>query len=288
MKLLILVILLCFSFVTQAEENPQVTKESTLVADSDLSFGEFRGDITTIWLPDGRKMRLLDTLVFVDPRGVVWDAPRGHIVDGATIPRGVWSLAGAPYSGKYRNASVIHDIACDRKDRNWKLVHRVFYEAMRASGVPESEARIKYFAVYNFGPRWGASRFEARLSEEEYKLLINDPEKRSAYIDDLLNIDAGTHINYGFRSTANFFKEDLSLATNYGLRSTANYVKNDAINDLMTIPYYLRLYVTIENSMMVLGGIVFLGVLINLINVIRRIWPYALGLLTILFVISLF
>lgn len=307
--MVISILLFCyFPLSIQAEVSPLPSKNEISVAFSDEHpFGKFHGEVSTKWLPDGRKMELLDTLVFVDARGKVWDAPKGHIIDGASIPQEAWSLVGGPYSGKYRNASVIHDAACDRKNRHWKLVHRVFYEAMRASGVPEGEARLKYSAVYNFGPRWGDDSWEARLSEEEYQLLIGDSEKRSAYIDRLLEKDVSFHLNYGLRSTARFIKDDLSTAVNYGLRSTARfikddlseaaeygarsttkYVKYDVLNDLANLPRLIRPYLTIDNIMMVLGGIVFLGILINLINVIRRIWVYSLGLLLILFVVSHF
>src|SRR5229473_500744 len=72
----------------------------------------------------------------------------------ASIPRAFWSVIGGPLEGQYRNASVFHDVACDQKSQPWKTVHRMFYNAMRWSGVYEIKAKIMYYAVYNFGPRW--------------------------------------------------------------------------------------------------------------------------------------
>ncbi|GAB2181549.1 hypothetical protein DLREEDagrD3_17720 [Denitratisoma sp. agr-D3] len=119
--------------------------------------GKFIGRVVTEWLkddPEGRKMRLLEPFAFIDPAGVRWDAPAGWVVDGASIPQVAWSLIGGPYEGKYREASVIHDVACDEKDRPWQAVHRVFYDAMLASNVDGKKAKIMYAAVYHFGPRW--------------------------------------------------------------------------------------------------------------------------------------
>lgn len=77
------------------------------------------------------------------------------MVDGASIPRAFWTVIGGPLEGLYRNASVFHDVACDEKSEPWKLVHRMFYNGMRCSDVPILKAKIMYYAVYHFGPRWG-------------------------------------------------------------------------------------------------------------------------------------
>ena len=120
----------------------------------DVSFGRFIGEVRTRWLEDGRKMELLDSMAYIDQHGGSWDAPKGSIIDGASIPQFAWSVVGGPYDHKYRNASVIHDVACDRKARRWEDVHEAFYNAMRASGVELARARVMYAAVYHFGPRW--------------------------------------------------------------------------------------------------------------------------------------
>jgi len=117
-------------------------------------FGMFVGSVQSEWLDDGRRMRLLAPFAYIDPRGLEWEAPAGSIVDGASIPQFAWSLLGGPFEGKYRNASVIHDVACDQQARPWEAVHEAFYWAMRASGVETIQARMMYAIVYHFGPRW--------------------------------------------------------------------------------------------------------------------------------------
>lgn len=119
------------------------------------TWGRYNGPPQVEFTRDGRYVRLLRDFVYTDPKGQQWKAPRGWLVDGASIPRPLWAVAGGPFAGPYRDASIIHDFYCDRKSRPWLEVHRTFYFAMRASGVSEAEAREKYLAVYKFGPRWG-------------------------------------------------------------------------------------------------------------------------------------
>ncbi|WP_249604766.1 DUF1353 domain-containing protein [Chromobacterium sp. IRSSSOUMB001] len=108
----------------------------------------------TAWLPDGRRMRLTQPFGYVDKDNKSWPVPEGAIVDGASIPQILWSLIGGPLDGLYRQASIIHDYYCDARTQPWQAVHRVFYEAMLCSGVFEPKAKIMYYAVYSFGPRW--------------------------------------------------------------------------------------------------------------------------------------
>jgi hypothetical protein len=118
-------------------------------------FGRYVGKVQTEWLDnDDRRMRLLTPFSYVDPKGNTWTAPAGWVIDGASIPVFAWSVVGGPFNGKYRDASVIHDVACDQKAQPWEVVHEAFYWAMMASGVEPWRAKVMYAAVYHFGPRW--------------------------------------------------------------------------------------------------------------------------------------
>jgi len=117
----------------------------------------FEGEVRTEWLRepgDDRTMRLLAEFVFVDSTGHRWTAVPGDTVDGASIPRMLWSVVGSPFIGDYRRASVLHDVACQRRDRPSKDVHRMFYEAMRAVSNHASTALKFRTAVRLFGPSW--------------------------------------------------------------------------------------------------------------------------------------
>lgn len=116
--------------------------------------GRFKGDLVLRALPDGRTMELMQSFAYVDSHDVTWPVPSGVQVNGASIPSVFWSIMGAPYTGKYREASVIHDYYCATKSRHWKAVHRVFLDGMLARGVDTIKAELMYLAVYRFGPRW--------------------------------------------------------------------------------------------------------------------------------------
>src|SRR6202795_2336164 len=114
-------------------------------------WGHYSGYVEARWENDGRSMTLLSELRYTDPQGNVWIAPTGSVVDGASIPRSLWSLMGGPFEGKYRNASVLHDVAYDQHKRPWQQVDRMFYDAMRCSGVGSVEAKTFYYALYRHG-----------------------------------------------------------------------------------------------------------------------------------------
>jgi hypothetical protein len=135
------------------------------------TFGEFLTTPKAELLDDGRALRLLEDFVYVDPDKKPWIARKDLIVDGATIPRVFWSVTGGPLEGQFRNASIVHDEACDRMADPWEDVHLMFYNACRCGGLPETKAKILYAAVYHFGPRW-AIRTVAETR------MVTDPDGR--------------------------------------------------------------------------------------------------------------
>lgn len=121
---------------------------------SGRSNGRYFSTPKTAWLSNSDKMQLLEDFRYEDPSSKKWKAPKGSLVDGASIPRFAWSVAGGPFQVPYRDASIIHDYYCDSMKRSWEATHRVFYDAMITSGTSETEALIKYWAVVRGGPRW--------------------------------------------------------------------------------------------------------------------------------------
>jgi Protein of unknown function (DUF1353) len=122
-------------------------------------------------LPDGVLMELLEEFGFLDRYGSRWMVPKGTRVDGASIPQPLWSIIGSPFTGKYRDASVVHDYYCDVRLRPWGDVHRVFYEAMIVSGVSLARAKIMYSAVYFAGPRWSETVVHNSNLEKQFSIL---------------------------------------------------------------------------------------------------------------------
>lgn len=137
--------ILCLLVVAVGLANPVLAREP----------GTFIGTVVAEWLDtDNRSMVLKAPFAYIDSSGDRWDAPVGSVVDGASIPRAAWTIIGGPYEGPYRNASVLHDVACVEKVRPSASVHRMFYEAMIDSGVSQLRAKVMYAAVYHGGPRW--------------------------------------------------------------------------------------------------------------------------------------
>lgn len=118
------------------------------------TWGRFEGRVTATWHDDGRDMTLTEPFAYVDRDAVRWEAAAGSVVNGASIPWPFWSVIGSPFTGRFRNASVVHDVACVDRTRPWRQVHRMFYEACRCNRANVVQAKTMYYAVYHFGPRW--------------------------------------------------------------------------------------------------------------------------------------
>jgi len=129
-------------------------------------FGRYEGLPPRIALePDGRSGTLLAPLTYFSTSSASWPVPEGAWLDGASIPQPLWSIVGSPYTGKYRDASIVHDHYCITKDRSWQDTHRMFHDGMRCSGVGKARAAVMYYAVYRFGPRWSDPAIEGVAAE---------------------------------------------------------------------------------------------------------------------------
>jgi Protein of unknown function (DUF1353) len=148
--------------VSASDQETAEVPEAEQSAPVESKWGYYDGDPVTKWNPDGRTMTLLTELHYTDPQGVVWSAPIGSVVDGASIPRYLWSVMGGPFEGRYRNASVLHDVAYGEHNRPWQDCDRMFYYAMRCSGVSGSEAKTMFYALYRFGHHW---KFQIRRAK---------------------------------------------------------------------------------------------------------------------------
>ena len=144
------------------------------------SFGVFSGEPQAIWLTEpqaDRRMELLEAFSFTDAAGKVWDAPKGYRVDGASIPRALWTQIGSPYTGDYRRASIVHDVNCDRHPHDGperKAGDEMFYAACRAGGCGRVEAKLLYLGV-RMGSNWAGKGF--RSGQDKVRVRIT-PEER--------------------------------------------------------------------------------------------------------------
>src|SRR6195256_2335087 len=56
------------------------------------TWGYYSGPVDTRWNADGRTMTVLTELRYTDPQGVIWIAPAGSQIHGASMPRALWSF----------------------------------------------------------------------------------------------------------------------------------------------------------------------------------------------------
>lgn len=113
----------------------------------------FSNQPTTIWDIDNRKMILAMDLVYTDSKNKKWVAIKGSEINGATIPRQLWGTIGSPYIGRYRRASIVHDVhvgegANPNVSKAYRsLADRMFHDACLYDGCTKKFARMLYIGV---------------------------------------------------------------------------------------------------------------------------------------------
>ena len=113
----------------------------------------FSGQPVTRWNDDYRTMVLLEEFYYIDPDGEKWIAPVGSELNGATIPRQLWGIVGSPYVGKYRRASIVHDVHVgegankDVSKEHRMAADRMFYHACLNDGCSRKFAKMLYIGV---------------------------------------------------------------------------------------------------------------------------------------------
>jgi len=127
--------------------------------------GKFLGTLRVEYSNNGKTIKLLEDISFIDSKDKKWTAKKGMPSDGASIPRTFWTLIGSPLQGPYVRPAVIHDQYCITRTEPWKMVHWMFYEAMLVAGVGKIKAKTMYTAVMSLGPRWDEMTVEgARIA----------------------------------------------------------------------------------------------------------------------------
>lgn len=196
---------------------------SDLMEDVAEAFGAFVGLPPRITLlDDGRSAALLDPVSYRQQSGVDWPVPAGALTDGASISRLFWTLIGGPFEGRYRNAAIVHDRYCVTRGRPWRDVHRMFYEAMRCGGVTAAKAKLLYYAVFRFGPRWAArdgadeavwAAAAAGIGTADMPSLLADAQAIFQHDPDLEEIEALADARDAAPPTQEGVAENMSPAT---------------------------------------------------------------------------
>ncbi|TWT56535.1 DUF1353 domain-containing protein [Allorhodopirellula solitaria] len=158
------------------------------------SYGHFEPNTLDVrTLVDGRQYKLLHDVTYVDRKGTRWIAPKDSIVNGASIPRAFWTFLGGPFTGRFRRASIVHDVYCVTRERPSADAHLMFYEACLRDGVPPIKAKVLYYAVHNFGPKWKLVDTKATAVDEVKlgkPLVFPDaPEKQEWTVKDVQKLE---------------------------------------------------------------------------------------------------
>jgi len=148
-----------------------------------MAYGHFSGNPRTEWLSQtaqDRDMRLLNDFWYIDAAGKEWMAQEGSVVNGASIPEALWSSVGSPYTGDYRRASIVHDVACADVNVDRDEADEMFYTACLCGGCSVLQAKILYAGV-RLGA-WAASALpkELAFSETEKKSAPALPHQHSS------------------------------------------------------------------------------------------------------------
>lgn len=115
-----------------------------------MKYGKFSGNPKTEWLSDmaaDRDMRVIEGFWYLDPAGRRWDVPEGTIINGASIPRTLWSSVGSPYTGEYRRAALVHDAAVGREGVLRAEADTMFHFACLCGGCSMLQAKLLYAGV---------------------------------------------------------------------------------------------------------------------------------------------
>lgn len=140
-----------------------------------MAKGQFSGEPEARWLTEAgpdRDMTLTEAFWFKDAKSRRWDAPAGSEVNGASIPRFLWAVVGSPYTGDYRRASIVHDVACDAaigSPAARRAADRMFFEACREGGCSRWDATVLYIGV-----RFGAWFHRSALVEDR-SVRLSEP-----------------------------------------------------------------------------------------------------------------
>ncbi len=149
----------------------------------------------TEWNDDHHLMTLTEELTYTDSDGKEWKVPVGAELNGATIPKALWSRVGSPFVGKYRRASIVHDYFVGegsnpnvgKEER--KAADKMFYDACIADGCTKFFAKILYLGVC-IGT-WAAHRPKrSSRHDEEYKEHPDDKMIQARFDAALLTLES--------------------------------------------------------------------------------------------------
>ena len=123
------------------------------------------------------KVNIVDDNVFILFEDVVVESlgynitvKKGFDFDGASIPKWLWSIYGAPLNGNYVVASLIHDGLYASQKVSKRISDKIFLDVMKQSNVGYIKRTSMYLAVTMFG---GKDWKEASEYKDEYTNYVD-------------------------------------------------------------------------------------------------------------------
>lgn len=156
---------------------------------------KFSGYPLTRW-KGNRLMILQEEFSYVDKKGKTWLVPTTGELNGATIPRPLWSFLGSPFVGAYRRASVVHDYFVGEGNnpnvtyRERRSADKMFFRACRTDGCSWRFSAMLYIGVSlgSWSSRIGIKH--SLLNDEMESLSINEDLRiEKKYLDIKRKID---------------------------------------------------------------------------------------------------
>lgn len=119
---------------------------------------EFKGNLVLI--PSDCKEKgsceLAEPFGYIDKSQQGWEAQKGDVTDGATIPGWAQRFVGVPFTESYIPAAVLHDHYSKsvRPVYGWLETQLMFYEVLKVSGVDEPLASSLLLGVLVGSGKW--------------------------------------------------------------------------------------------------------------------------------------
>ncbi len=107
---------------------------------------------------DGYAVENLEKFGFKDSKGVAWEVPAGQIIHGDAVPRGLWSIVGAPLSADQIASNALLEYYSAQRSRPPEQVAQMYYESLLKSGLSDLKAKLLTRAFTAFGPTWKSNQ----------------------------------------------------------------------------------------------------------------------------------
>jgi len=177
--------------------------------------GSFSGYPLTRW-SGNRLMIIEEEIFFIDQNKKKWLVPIHSEINGATIPKPLWSIIGSPYVGNYRRASVVHDyFVGEGNNPNFSYKERraadaMFFNACRTDGCSWKLSVLLYIGV-SVGSWASKNNIEHSIDNEDFESISIDGDQkiRNKYYDILEKFNENNFLVENFDLLEDFVENEI-------------------------------------------------------------------------------